>query len=205
MESGMSENIKENQNIFIGYFPKKTSTSTEWFETTEVKEICSVSNCISKGPSDWVDHWSHNRITWLFDTEACAWAIVGCSRADYDMYAYKVYPMVFDHSNEAAWQIEGVPEHLENYEFQGFDIVSREPEVAGWLHSPLSCNKGCREFKVNAYCLIDDFENALACVKRISSDVAAARTVIRPDGSKVYQSKWEPGLCYLFEVYRKRR
>jgi hypothetical protein len=201
----MSDNIQRNQAIFIGYFPKKTSTEIEWLDTKEVREICSVSNCISKAPLNWIDHWAHNTKTGLFDTEDSAWSVVESSCANYDMYAYKVYPRVFDRLTEADWRIEGVPEHLEGFEFLGFDIVSREPEVAGWLHSPLSCCKGCREFEVNAFCLIDDFENALACIKKIASDIADAGYVTLPDGSTAFCRKWEPGLYHLFEVYRKIR
>jgi hypothetical protein len=201
----MNGNIQEDSSIFVGYFPKKTSQYQEWLRTPEVKEICSVSNCFSKPPVNWIDHWTHNKFTWLYDTEDVAWSVVGTSRADYDMYAYKAYPWVFDRLTEADWQIEGVPEHLDDYEFLGFDIVTREPEVIGWLHSPLSCNHGCREFKVNAFCLIDDFENALACIRKMAADLADARYITHPDGMRVFQSKWEPGLYHLFGVHRKNR
>jgi hypothetical protein len=203
--ASMSKNLRKNESVFIGYFPKRTSLETDWLETANVKEICSVSECISKGPPSWIDLWSHNTATWFFDSEDRAWSVSENLRCDYDMYAYKIYPRLFDGFTEKAWKIEGVPENLEGYEFLGYDVVSREPDVAKWGHSPLSCNQGSREFKVNAFCLIDNFEEALACIKRIASDVADARSIKRPDGTVEYQGKWEPGPYVLFEVYRKKK
>jgi hypothetical protein len=58
-----------------GYFPKVTkkvgNLSPEWKANERVKEICSVSNCISDGPDGWIGNWKHNDMG-FFDTELLA-------------------------------------------------------------------------------------------------------------------------------------
>lgn len=182
--------------ILIGFFPKRTARPDSWFAGTSIEEICSVSQCISPGPDDdnWVDRWEHNLEWWLFDTEAAAWSIVGEDAASYDMYAYKVFPVVFDGAAVRPIAVEATAQgDLSEFDFLGYDPVSRDmytPHEFG--HSPLSCNKGCEQFPVNRHCLLDDLEVAWQATCRIARDAKE-------------KESWEPGVYYLCEVHRKRK
>ncbi len=46
----------------IGYFPKHIATCPGWLEAEGVKEVCSVSECVSPGPEGWIGHWVHNEM-----------------------------------------------------------------------------------------------------------------------------------------------
>lgn len=61
--------------VLIGYFPRKVSLQTALLQNPAVEEICSVSECISPGPDDWINHWRHNPLG-FFDTPDLAWSSV---------------------------------------------------------------------------------------------------------------------------------
>ena len=179
--------------ILIGYFPKITACPDSTFGVTSVKEICSVSTCISEAPDDWIDLWKHNLTWWLYDTEQLARSIVETNAALYDIYAYKIFPVVFDENTETPISVEAsATGNLSDFDFLGYDAVSREDGVSEFCHSPLSCNGGWEKYKVNRYCLIDDLDEAW----RITSEIAR-------DANE--KNLWEPGKYYLCGVYRKRK
>lgn len=68
--------------VDAGYFAKVIEPTPDWLNCQSVREICSVSTCVSSGAEDWVDHWRHNELGWfnsieefcLFGTEATATA-----------------------------------------------------------------------------------------------------------------------------------
>jgi hypothetical protein len=179
--------------ILIGFFPKRTARPDAWFGETSVEEVCSVSDCISTGPEDWINRWKHNMTWWLFDTEEVAWEIVGEDRPAYDMYAYRLFPVVFDGSVVSPVAVEATATgDLSEYDFLGYDPVSREEGISDFGHSPLSCNKGFDQYQVNRFCLLDDLNAAW----RITSEIAR-------DAKEKHS--WEPGPYYLCEVHRKRK
>ncbi len=51
----------------IGYMYKTISAKPEWLKSTQVKDIYSVSSCLSKDFTDWVNYWKHNGY-WFFNT-----------------------------------------------------------------------------------------------------------------------------------------
>jgi hypothetical protein len=174
--------------IFIGFFPKVTQLRPEWLKVVSVKEICSVSDCISKGPDHWIEHWKHNSLG-FYDSEQTALSLVANDPDQYDQYAYEMFLFCFlDRSVEvveADFQIGKVPP---DYEFLGYDIVTKS--VSDFFEcSPLSCNHAAEDFATNAHCLLDDETQAY----RALLDISMA-------GSGV-----EPGPYYLFKVYRKKR
>jgi hypothetical protein len=177
--------------IFIGYFPKKTVGHSHWFNNSVVTEVCSVSECLSEGPPNWVNRWTHND-RWVYDTEEVAWSVVDDDRKAYDMYAYKIYPVVFDGATEEPWAIEPTARgDLSGYQLLGFDVVSRSCDTS-FECSPLSCNKGAERYRVNRYCLIDDLEDAWRICREIAAEAEE-------------QGSWEPGPYYLVAVYRRPR
>jgi hypothetical protein len=198
--------------IFVGYFPKitaqrndlKTNKGEIWLKNEIVEEICSVSECISKGPDGWIDEWKHNDLG-FYDTEESALSVCQEDQEKYDLYAYKLYTVKFIEGNTVDFKVDSsAKEHLNSYKFIGYDVVSKS-ESDFFECSVLSCNNGCEIFPVNKFCLIQDFRDALTCCSKISEDIAGAETVKRPDGVLEYHGKWEPGPYYLFEVFRKMK
>jgi hypothetical protein len=183
--------MEKPEAIFIGFFPKKTHRPPAPLEKSTVEEFCSVSEHISKGPDGWIDRWQHNLTWWLFDTETAAWGVTGEDREAYDMYAYKLVPLVFDGTAETRIAVQTTAtESLVDYRFLGYDIVSRSTGTS-FECSPLSCNYGYQQYPVNRCCLIDDFREAW----RIAREMARASRE---------KHAWEPGPYYLVEVYRRR-
>lgn len=198
--------------IFVGYFSKITAQKSElktekgdiWLKNEIVEEICSVSNCISKAPEGWIDKWKHNDLG-FYDTEESALSVIPDNQEKYDLFAYKLYPIKFTEGKAVDCKVESsATESLDSYKFIGYDVVSKS--VADFFEcSSLSCNSACEIYTVNRFCLIQDFEEALQCCRKISEEIAGAETVKRPDGIVEYHGKWEPGHYYLFEVFRKVR
>lgn len=175
--------------VFIGYFPKKTAGPDEWFGGSAVEEVCSVSCCISRGPVNCIEKWEHND-WWVYDSEEVAWSVIDDDRTVYDIYAYKVFPVVFDGAKEESVPVKPAAQHdLSGYEFLGFDIVNRTCDST-FECSPLSCNGGFNHYPVNRHCLIDYLEDAWRICREIAAEAKE-------------QGSWEPGPYYLVAVYRK--
>lgn len=171
---------------FVGFFPKKTAVRPDGFNNPVIEEICSVSECISEGPVGWVKKWKHNELG-FFNSEKIAREIIGQNPEVFDLYAYKMFPLEFNHGNVSAYSISvQLSWEFPDYEFLGYDCISRSTGSSFFECSALSCNAGYEEFPVNRYCLLDDFDAAYQAAAEFSKD------------------KYEPGPYYLFEVYRKK-
>lgn len=199
-------------SIFVGYFPKitvqnsdlKDENGSTGMKNKVVEEICSVSECISEAPEGWVDKWKHNDLG-FYDTEESALSVISDKKEKYDLYAYKLYPVKFEEDKVIKIKIDSnAVEHLKAYEFIGYDVVSSS-EGHYFECSPLSCNDACEIFPVNRYCLIQDFNDALECCRKISEENTGAKVSKRPDGVHEYRGKWEPGPYYVFQVFRKNK
>jgi hypothetical protein len=172
--------------VGVGYFPKRTQTRPEWLKASVVREICSVSECISSGPEGWIEKWLHNALG-FYESEDLAWQVVGPDRGGFDMYAYKAYPLQFDDGAVGPWQAPvELQLELSEFVFLGFDLVSRST-ANNFECSALSCNSGADEFPVNRFCLMDD-----------SAAAFEACTVVS-------KGAYEPGPYHLLEVYRRRQ
>ncbi len=165
--------------ILIGYLPKRIVDAPRY---PGVEEICSVSECLSKAPPDWVDCWLHNTDTWLFDNPGAAWWVVPeADRERYRLYAYRLLPTLFHDSGKETEltlpEIEAVPIPASFIRI-GFDAVvhltehlrqvGHAPEEDSTLSfgcSPMSCNYMAEEYAVNRYCLVDDLDTARAMAR----------------------------------------
>jgi hypothetical protein len=173
--------------VSVGYFPKVTERRPDdWPGPKTVIEMCSVSECISSGPENWIDKWLHNELG-FFPTERKALKVADDPKQNYSMYAYKLYPLKFDDGQARPWEVP-VSEVLDltEFEFLGFDPVSRSQDSYPEC-SPLSCNTGASDFRVNRYCLLEGLDYAYRACVEISG------------------ANYEPGPYYLFEVYRRRQ
>ena len=174
--------------VFLGFFPKITEQSPEWLDNQSVREICSVSECISKGPENWIQKWQHNELG-FFDSESLAYEVIEQHPEKFDIYAYKLFPLrcLGDELEFITLESRFGHQLPKDYQFLGYDIVTKS--VADFFEcSPLSCNHGAKQYNVNQFCLVDDQAGAMDILLEISKD-----------------GSYEPGPYYLFEVYRKKK
>lgn len=150
-----------------------------------IREVASVSECISSGPDDWVQAWKHN--PWgFFDSPELAWSVVPkIHRASFRLYAYRVHALDAL-GNERPVRASDADVHAlpESFEPVGYDFVSR----SGGGHfecSPLSCNHLAEELETNPYCLLEDRDLAI--------ELALGADSLR----------CEPGPYYVLEVFRE--
>lgn len=171
--------------VLVGFFPKKTSRDVGSMEIPGITEVCSVSECISRGPENWVQKWEHNDLG-FFDTEAKAIMVLPAEHSDYDLYAYELFPFYCIDGKRTDLQLipagPGIPK---DYVLLGYDIATKT-HATSFECSPLSCNGVGAEFPVNTHCLIDSLPDAENAFVQICE-----------------QSIGEPGPYYLFKVYRK--
>ncbi len=171
---------------FIGYFPKRTEKRPEWLTAAGVEEISSTSDCISKGPEDWIKHWRHNEM-WVFDTAELAISIVPEKEVqEFEIYAYKMFPVTFSEGKQKPFNIPKLEVRplTPSFEFLGFDIVVYNYNTFGC--SPLSCNHMANHTKVNRYCLVDGREQAFLLAAQFE------------------KGGCEPGPYHIVEVWRMK-
>jgi hypothetical protein len=173
--------------IEAGYFVKQIAPKPEAMPVPGVREICSVSECISPGPEGWVEHWRHNQFGWYNRVADALDVVPADQRSNYRVFAYRLYPEMFRKGRRIP---VAVPEDVRpepvpsNFRTLGFDAVSKTPEtVLSFECSPLSCNGMASEMEVNEYCLFPDLDAALRGAERFS----------REEGV-------EPGDYYVVEV-----
>ena len=155
-----------SETILIGYLPKRVVDLTGDVDAPRfpgVEEICSVSECFSKSPPDWVDCWLHNTDTWLFDSPGAAWWVVpAVERQRYRLYAYRLLPTLFHDSGKET--------ELMLPEIKAVSIPASFIRIGGSFGcSPLSCNYMVEEYPVNRYCLVDDLDTARAMARHFAA------------------------------------
>ena len=174
-----------SEPILVGYFPKRRVLRPDWLGAPGVEEVCSVSDCIASGPGDWIHHWRHN-VMGFFDSPELAWSIVPAEeRGEFILYGYELFPWCFQAGRRVAYILESMNATPMTPDFKplGFDVVSR---AGGFFEcSPLSCNSWAQDVGANAFCLVDDLEEA----DRLAS-IAEAEAC-------------EPGDYYVLSVWRR--
>lgn len=167
--------------VFVGYdvkVPWRPDTAWDPQQKTGVVEVCSVSDCLSSRPPDWVQHWTHNR-AWRYSTPEQALATIPSEGEKYDLFPYWVGLRTFI---DGAWK-DLDPEDLfgadlpalpggdgpDECDMLGFDVVCWE-QGRDLGCSPLSCNLLARDFAVNSYCLVPDMERALQLVQAFTTE-----------------------------------
>ena len=175
--------------IDVGYFVKRVESRPEWLQAAGVVEICSVSNCVSQPPDDWIDRWLHNDLG-FFDRVSDAMAIVPPDdRSAYRLFAYRLYPARFQNGSPQPFVVPATVADpvLPAFRSLGFDAVSKSMDsILGFECSPLSCNSMAAEVGTNEHCLFESLEAAIAGATRFS--------VEQP----------EPGDYYVLEVLEGR-
>ena len=158
--------------IHAGFFARRVMPRPEHLSAGGVREICSVSECLSPGAENWILHWRHNALGW-FNTVADAIAVVPAGdRPRYRLFAYRLHPEFFTGSDRRAFvpPADVGPEPLpDRFVSLGFDSVSKSSSASLGLEcSPLSCNGLALEMPVNEHCLFPTLEDALAGARRFA-------------------------------------
>lgn len=169
----------------IGYFAKQTAVPDTWTYAPTVTSICSVSTCIGSAPDGWIDRWIHN--DWgFFASPADARSVIPEGAHGFTLFAYRLLPRRF--TADAVEPLELEPLDIAplppSFQCVGFDCVSRSYS-AFFECSPLSCNGLASEVLVNASCLLDKLDEAIALAQRFAKGGA------------------EPGPYYVIEVLRE--
>jgi hypothetical protein len=154
--------------FFLGFLVKEYFPAPAW--EPPITEVCSAGDCIASRPPGSLNLWDFNRGSCWNDEASALAGVPAGEQANYRLYAYRAFPLVFDTS--------GLPEqvspdemfftdlpplppepNLSQYEHLGYDIV----QYAGYLNygcSPLSCNGMASEYPTNQFCLLDSLETA---------------------------------------------
>jgi len=177
-----------------GYLYKFVAPCPGWLEAPAVRDICSISGCISRPFTDYINHWKHNGY-WLFDSPAIMEQIAlldGIDLSQATLFYYQVHDEEFDQGTR-QWKIfapessfvTAVQEPLAK-QCLGYDVATfwagNTPEC-----SPLSCNAVATDLSVNAHCLFASFEEAENAIDRGAF------------------SNTEPGPYRIFAIYRVDR
>ena len=159
--------------IPAGYMAKTVTNRPDWLEANGVRDIYSVSGCISPDFADYINDWKHNGF-WLFDSPQVIRQLAnekGIDLKNSKFFYYEVYEKQFDENgSEETLKTSDLP-FATNVEIpkarilEGFDVVSfyagSGPEC-----SPLSCNGLAKEYKVNQHCLFDSLEETIAHLRK---------------------------------------
>jgi hypothetical protein len=152
--------------ILAGYFARRVEPKPDLLKAPGVREICSVSECISSGAESWISAWRHNGLGW-FNSVADALAVVPeGQRAEFRLFAYRIYPELFRGGDRVALILpdDMRPEPLpDGFHSLGFDSANKSSDQGLSLEcSPLSCNFMASEMPVNEHCLFPTLDAALA-------------------------------------------
>ena len=160
--------------IGAGFFPKRIEPRPEFLRAPGVREICSVSTCISSGPENWIAHWLHNDFGWFNRMSDAVRIIPSGQDSHYRLFAYRMYPEVFTARGRVSLTVpENVKPELIPDEFRslGFDSASKSMEtVLGFDCSPLSCNGMAAEIGANEFCLFRGLNAAIAGAQRFAAE-----------------------------------
>ena len=150
--------------IGIGYMAKRVAQRPEWLQVPGVKDIFSVSSCISNDFMDYIEFWRHNGY-WFFDHPNIIRELSqenGIDLSRLTFFYYEAYEREFDEQRK-QW-LDFQPSDLTiniipptKKEFQGYDVVTFSTETNPGC-SPLSCNHLATEMKTNSHCLLESFE-----------------------------------------------
>jgi len=177
--------------IDAGYFMKRIVSRPDWLKAPDVREVCSVSHCISKDPDGWIQRWLHNGFGWFNRVDDARSVVPADRRVEYRLFAYRLHAEVFQRDGRAPLVVPSDvhPDPLPPaFRSLGFDSVSKSmPSVLGFECSPLSCNSMAAEFTVNESCLFYSREAAVAGADRFAAE--------QP----------EPGDYYVVEVLEEQK
>jgi hypothetical protein len=155
-----------------GYMYKTIAAKPDWINALKVRDIFSVSNCISADFRDYINLWRHNGF-WFFDSPSVIEKLaaeIGISLAGMKLLFYRLYPYQWDaikgdwitYSPDPSF-VTHVVEPAQS-ELIGYDVVTYHVQTSPEC-SPLSCNNLATNMPVNEHCLFDTFEVAKTAIE----------------------------------------
>ena len=169
---------------------KNVCNKPDWLKSDQVKDIYSVSGCVSTDFDDWINYWKHNGY-WFFDYPSVIETIAkenSISLHGMKLFYYRAFEKQWDEDTgewtayEPEKSFETNVQEPKNSKIVGYDIVSFHCQANAEC-SPLSCNHLAQDVKVNSHCLLFSFEEA--------------KELIESGALK----DCEPGPYRIFEVY----
>jgi hypothetical protein len=160
--------------IDAGYFAKRILPRPDYIASPRVREICSVSNCISPGPDDWLESWRHNELGWFNSISDALRVVPRDTVEQFRLFAYRVAPQVHRGGArlDTALPPDVYPEPIPpDFLVRGFDAVSKSFDgTIGFECSPLSCNYLAVDFDTNEFCLFSSLDAAIGAADKFSVD-----------------------------------
>ncbi|MBE0537278.1 MAG: hypothetical protein IH624_16565 [Phycisphaerae bacterium] len=158
--------------IPAGYMAKRVMDKPDWLKADGVLDVYSVSNCMSKDFTDYVEYWKHNGY-WLFDSPKIIANLAeknSIDMAGVRFFYYEIYELEF-HEDDMLWH-GCEPERSfvtdvqlpHKKKLEGFDVVTFSAGSSAEC-SPLSCNGLAGEIKTNRHCLLESLEQAKQCLE----------------------------------------
>lgn len=146
---------------------KRVEPRPEWLAAPAVRDIYSLSGCISQEFANYIPFWKHNGF-WLFDSPAKLREVAGENSISLDglkLFYYEAYEKEYVREKRAWVSFEPeasfgtaieppAAKHLEGYDITTFSAHT-SPEC-----SPLSCNSCATNIHTNEHCLLESFDEA---------------------------------------------
>ncbi len=114
----------------VGYMAKHVSQRPDWLKALQVRNIYSVSNCISEDFADYIKFWQHNGY-WFFDTPETIRAVArenSIRLQPTSLFYYEAYEVEFDGKRWRPYApVSGVETNIvpaREKQLEGFDIVT---------------------------------------------------------------------------------
>jgi hypothetical protein len=154
--------------ISVGYMAKRVAVRPEWLKAERVKDIYSVSGCVSKNFADFINYWKHNGY-WFFNSPQVLLELAQQNSIDVTgaiLFFYEAYEQEFD-DTEGQWAIfqpepsfktQVVPPT--EMALEGYDIVTFSLGTSAEC-SPLSCNSLAAQVQTNEHCLLPSLKSVL--------------------------------------------
>lgn len=165
--------------IPAGYMSKVVARKPDSIAAAQVRDLYSVSSCISANFADYVGYWKHNRF-WFFDSADVIQGLCaehGIDLANTTLFFYEIHEHEYDSGQWKQIPVGATlaspslaspsPADLPATDIEppqvkrlvGFDVVcystGNSPEC-----SPLSCNALANDVSVNEHCLFETFNHA---------------------------------------------
>jgi hypothetical protein len=132
--------------IPVGYMAKRVVTGPDWMKAPNVREVYSVSNCVSRDFANYIKYWRHNGY-WFFDSPEIIAQLARENALDLDeatFFFYEVHDLQF---NQAGQWTTFAPEPSFGTDvvipaeriLEGFDVVTFSCGTSA-ERSPRSCN-----------------------------------------------------------------
>ena len=158
--------------IPAGYMYKNIVAKPDWIKSPVVKEIYSVSNCISHNFADFMQFWKNNGF-WFYNSQDIILEIAKDNQINLTKSTaiyYEVFSQQFNEDSKSWESYKPETDFVTNISIPttklllGYDVVTFSVQTCPEC-SPLSCNMLADELTVNNYCLFDNFNTAKTSIE----------------------------------------